>query len=888
MITKRLALFLLLFCLNFLTLQAQSTKAWTRWWWMGSAVSKAGIKAQLTAFQQAGIGGVEITPIYGVKGQEENFLPFLSPQYLEMLEYTTHLADSLGMGVDMVLGTGWPYGGPQVEPEHAAKRLEHQSFEVKAGETFDQVLNAQNPNSKLEAVVAYGQGDFYLNLGDKVQGDRLLWTADRDVKVYAVYEAKTGQKVKRAAPGGEGYTLDHYSRAAFTDYVVLYDEKLKASIRAIFNDSFEVYGADFTLGFFDVFEKLRGYDLKPYLNLLIEKVDSELANRVRSDYRETLGDLLKVEFDRPWTAWAHSKGFLTKLQAHGSPGNLLDLYASADIPECETFGSMPFDIPGLRREESDIRPGDADPMMLKFSSSAAHMTGKPLVSSETFTWLRDHFKTALSQTKPELEELFLSGINHIFLHGATYTDPQAEWPGWKFYASVNFSPQLSIWRDASALFNYIENCQRILQSGQPDNEIALYWPVYDNWAKYYEGNTFFQFKIHSLNEWLLETPFYRAGQKLMKEGYSLDFFSDEFLQGARVENGQIIFPGGSYQAVIVPEVAHMPIETLRKLLELKDSGGQVIFLGKPKSVPGHFDLEQRLTQLKKMNNAVEVSEDLLETLKAERIMAEMLVDSGLKFIRRKTEEGHSYFLVNHLAQYVDAFVPVNVKSDSYALFDPDTERTGLAQTRTVDGKTLVRIQLKAGKSLFIQTGKSGSTEKWVYWKASGTAKTISGPYQLSFLEGGPSIPAPQKLTELKSWTELNAEAEAFSGTAVYELSFDKPAGKSDAWLLQLPDVRESARIYLNDEYLGTLWANPFEIVLPELKDQDNRLRIEVTNLSANRIRALELSGKEWKIFHEINMVNKDYQPFDAKVWNPMPSGLIGELRIQGMNEDGVR
>lgn len=874
-------LFLLLF-LNFFTLHAQSTKAWTRWWWMGSAVSKSGIKAQLTAFHEAGIGGVEITPIYGVKGQEDNFLPFLSPEYLEMLEYTTHLADSLGMGVDMVLGTGWPYGGPQVEPEHAAKRLEHQAFELKAGETFDQVLSAQNPNSKLEAVLAYGQGDFFLDLSDKVQEDRLLWTADRDVKVYAVYEAKTGQKVKRAAPGGEGFTLDHYSRAAFVDYVVPYDEKLKAPIRAIFNDSFEVYGADFTPGFFDVFEKLRGYDLKPYLNLLIEKVDSELAKRVRSDYRETLGDLLKVEFDRPWTDWAHSKGFLTKLQAHGSPGNLLDLYATADIPECETFGSMPFDIPGLRREESDIRPGDADPMMLKFSSSAAHMTGKPLVSSETFTWLRDHFKTALSQTKPELEELFLSGINHIFLHGSTYTDPQAEWPGWKFYASVNFSPQLSFWRDAPALFNYVENCQLILQSGQPDNEIALYWPVYDNWAKYYEGNTFFQFKIHSLNEWLLETPFYRAGQKLMKEGYSLDFFSDEFLQGARVENGQIIFPGGSYQAVIVPEVAHMPIETLRKLLELKDSGGRVIFLGKPESVPGQFDLEQRLAQLEKLNNAVEVSEDLLESLKAERIMPEMLVESGLKFIRRKTAEGHSYYLVNHLSNDLDTFIPINVESVHFSLFDPDTGQAGVAETKEEGGKTFVRVQLKAGKALFVLTGQSGVGEGWKYWKPTGLAQIVKGPYQLSFIDGVPSLPSPESLTELRSWTELNAGTEAFSGTAAYEMSFDKPAGKADAWMLQLPDVRESARVYLNGKYLGTLWANPFEILLPELKEGNNLLRIEVTNLSANRIRALELSGKEWKIFHEINMVNKDYQPFDAKAWNPMPSGLIGEIRIQGM------
>jgi len=882
---KKPGVLLLFFYLSFLSVQAQSTKVWTRWWWMGSAVSKEGIKYQLEAFQQAGIGGVEITPIYGVKGQEANFLPFLSPQYLEMLAYTTSLADSLGMGVDMVLGTGWPYGGPQVEPQHAATRLEHQASDLKAGEAFDKSFTHKNPDAKLIAVLAYGDAGFYEDLSGKILENRLQWTPKQDVKLYAIYEGKTGQQVKRAAPGGEGFTLDHYSRAALADYIIPYDEKLKVPIRAIFNDSFELYEADFTPDFLSSFEKLRGYDLKPYLDLLIEKVDSDLANRVRSDYRETLGDLLKVEFNRPWTAWANGKGYQTKLQAHGSPGNLLDLYATADIPECETFGSMPFEIPGLRREESDIRPGDADPMMLKFSSSAAHMTGKPLVSSESFTWLRDHFKTALSQTKPELEELLLSGVNHLFLHGSTYTDPKATWPGWKFYAAVNFSPQMTIWKDAPALFKYIENCQQILQTGKPDNEIALYWPVYDNWAKYYAGSTFFQFKIHSLGEWLLDTPFYNTGVQLMKQGYSLDFFSDEFLQTARVEGENIAFSGGSYRAIVVPEVDYIPLETLAKLKELRDLGGSVIFLGKPKSVPGQSNLVQRSKQLEALNADLQVSANLFQSLEAAQIFPESLVKTGLKFIRRKTDTGHVYFLVNHLAKDVDTFIPLNVKSDRITLFDPETEKRGIAQVKTEAGRNWVRIQLKAGKSMFVETGVDEATDAWKYLKNFGDAQVIAGPYRLSFVEGGPTLPEPQTLPALTSWTGINQETEAFSGTAAYEVSFDKPAGKADAWLLQLPDVRESARVYLNGEYLGTLWANPFEILLPGLKDRGNELRIEVTNLSANRIRAMELAGEEWKIFYEINMVDKDYKPFDAKVWQPMPSGLIGEIRIQGLVED---
>ncbi|HEX9826157.1 MAG TPA: glycosyl hydrolase, partial [Flavobacteriaceae bacterium] len=526
------------------------TKPWTRWWWMGSAVDKPNIKASLIDFHKAGIGGVEITPIYGVKGQEDHFIDYLSPKWIDMLGYTITVADSLGMQVDMVLGTGWPYGGPQVTANHAATKLLVETYEVKKGETFNKEIVAKNDKNKdiaqLLNVLAYGSDSSYIDLTPNLKENHLEWKAtNTNYTIYAVFAGKTGQQVKRAAPGGNGFTLDHYSSEALFTYTEPFNKALKdfqGKLRAIFNDSYEVYGTDFTPLFFGEFESRRGYDLKPYLPQLLDNEDTEIGNRLKSDYRETISDLLLNKFDMPWTNWAHFKNFKTKLQAHGSPGNLIDLYASADIPECETFGSMPYDIPGFRRKQEDIREGDADPVMLKFSSSAAHISGKPLTSSETFTWLRDHFKTALSQCKPEVEDLLLNGINHVFLHGSTYSPKQAEWPGWKFYASVNFNATNTIWEDVPSLFSYIANCQSMLQSGKPDNETLLYWPIYDTWDKNFEGNLFFQFKIHSLDEWLHDTPFYNTTKKLMGNGYGVDFISDNFISQATFKDGLIVLP----------------------------------------------------------------------------------------------------------------------------------------------------------------------------------------------------------------------------------------------------------------------------------------------------------------------------------------------------------
>jgi hypothetical protein len=876
---------LIFLCFSFSTTSlAQTTKTWTRWWWMGSAVDKEGIKFHLEEFHRAGLGGVEIQPIYGVKGQEDKFLDFLSPEYLEMLNYTVKIADSLGMGVDMTLGTGWPYGGPQVEPEFAATKIEFDTIRAEKGQKIHHRFENKNPSAKLHSVLAYGNTGFFDDLTALVKNNTLDWVAAEDVTLYGIFEGKTAQLVKRAAPGGDGFTLDHYSRAALEDYLLPFQENLKAPIRAIFNDSFEVYGTDFTPDFFAQFEKRRGYDVKRFLPILLKKEDSELANRIRSDYRETIGELLKEEFNQPWTQWANTKSYITRLQAHGSPGNLLDLYASADIPEAETFGSMPFDIPGLRREAEDIRAGDADPIMLKFSSSAAHMTGKPLVSSETFTWLRDHFKTALSQTKPELEELFLTGVNHIFLHGSTYSSPEAAWPGWKFYASVNFSPQLNIWKDAPALFRYIENCQTLLQSGQPDNEIALYWPVYDVWAEYMKGDLVFKYNIHDLKIWLHHLPFYATGNELMKKGYSIDFFSDEFLKTAQVENGEIVFTGGSYKAIVIPELDLMPLATLNKLLELKATGGKVIFQSLPKSVPGFLDYEEKTKQLHLLTKNLTDQKDVTQALEQHGVFPESLIASGLKFIKRKLNDGHVYYLVNHTSTDFDGYLPINSLTNSVVLYDPITEISGKALVKADNNKNLVRLQLRAGESVFIRTDQVDSSKSWSYFESIGIPEKLKGPFALSFISGGPILPDPRLLDKLFSWTELGEKEEAFSGTAVYESVFDRPEGDADAWLLKLPDVRESARIWINGEFLGTCWANPFEIRIENLKETGNTIKIEVTNLSSNRIRAMELAGEEWKIFYEINMVDKDYKKFDATAWNPMPSGLIGEIKIQRLVE----
>jgi hypothetical protein len=124
-------------------------KPWTRWWWMGSAVDNKNLEIALKKYAAAGLGGVEITPIYGAVGYEKQYLQFLSPSWMNALHYTVSTASSLGMGVDMNTGTGWPFGGPQIKPENAATKLIVQQYQLAGGAQLKEQIKVKEAKQDL-------------------------------------------------------------------------------------------------------------------------------------------------------------------------------------------------------------------------------------------------------------------------------------------------------------------------------------------------------------------------------------------------------------------------------------------------------------------------------------------------------------------------------------------------------------------------------------------------------------------------------------------------------------------------------------------------------------------------------------------------------------------
>ena len=792
-------------------------KAGTRWWWLGSAVDKTNLQWNLSEYARAGIGAVEITPLYGVQGNDKNNIDFLSPRWMQALKDVQDISKPLGIEVDMNCGTGWPFGGPQVSLEQAACKAIFK----------DSIVNGKN--------------------------------------IYRVEIGRTKQKVKRAAPGGEGWVVDHFDREAVRHYLERFDKAFAESgvsyPHTFFNDSYEVYRANWTPSLFDEFQKRRGYDLRQHLPELLGDVDD--GNQVLADYRETLSDLLYENFTQQWVEWAHRHGVKVRNQAHGSPANLLDLYGAVDIPEIEGFGLSEFGIKGLRTDPGMTRKNFSDVSMLKYAPSAAHVMGKPLTSSETFTWLTEHFRTSLSQMKPDLDLMFTCGVNHVYFHGTCYSPKDDPWPGWKFYASIDMSPTNSIWRDAPYLMQYIERCQSFLQLGEPDNDFLVYLPVRDMWrirgprndddkqaSKNRRGgeDLLMQFDIHTMDE---KAPqFIRSILTIDSLGYDCDYISDRQLAKVRIENGMLVTEGGTrYRALIVPSGTTVD-ERLKALLTPLQA--YVIDGEKPQAMARYA--------------------------KAEAMKSEL----HLRAIRRKTTDSWHYFMANLTPNDVSSSVALTVPCKSATWYDPMTG--DITPAVITNGK--VCINLRSGESRILKTSATSNDSSTNPTSLTcstnfSEALPITGPWTLTFTEEAPKVDQTFKLDKLQTWETLSPEAAITMGTGVYTTTFRLTKQQArQHWMLDLGDVRESARVYLNGRFLGCAWAVPFVLDCRDaLQKGKNELRIEVTNLPANRIADLDRKGVKWRKMNEINVVDINYKKTTYEGWTPVKSGLNSEVRL---------
>jgi hypothetical protein len=936
------------------TAPPETGKPMTRWWWFGGAVTPEEITRELTFMKQAGLRGAEIQPVYPVAMDDPSRgirnLNYFSEEFTAVLRHAVREARRLSLQLDFTLGSGWPYGGPFIPTSLAARRLRVLSQDVVGPKDYswdltphltgdDRIVGVVatpvRENAVLDAArsrVLADQPKPELSQGVRRASFVRARIEDGTWRLMVFLDSPTGQLVKRPTIGTEGPVLDHHSREATALFLRAAGDRVMNALgsegappfHSVFCDSLEVYGADWTRDFLAEFEKRRGYDLAPYLPALFHDA-GELTPPGRHDSHLTLSELNLDYFFAPLVAWAEARGMKARIQAHGAPGDVMQAYGRAHVPEGE-----------------NIFLGDRYQVNLRhrrLASSAAHLYGKPLASSETYTWLRTPlFVTTLEQMKPATDAVLLDGLNHIVNHGYSYSPPEAGEPGWSFYASTEANHTNTWWRHYPHLARYIQRTCALLQTGVAVNPVAVYLPMGDLYSQFGAGGLHIDVEA----EGLLDAGLLMG---LRHAGYDFDMIHDHALADlARVEAGELRAGTARYKVVIVPSARFMPPESAARLAELVRAGGHVIFVERlPEGAAGLHEREARSAQVCRQLDGLSVVADRAAALarleavlqpdfqivepSAEGADARKAAVENVGFVHRRLGACDYYFVANVSRHTQDLRVRFAASHRAPERFDPETGEVfsplvydyvthgGRTSTEvelhlepfescfvvfgTASARPLLtrtgwpgRLELQAKGGTAVATGLAAGNGEHSFVGPRGNVHRVvvsdlpppmalAGPWTLTLGKG-----TPLTLDALRSWTELPA-AQGFSGWGRYETDFEAPDLPPDVeWLIDLGAVHETAEVSLNGASLGAAWKGLRRVACgPALRPGRNQLRIEVANLwihdvarrPAPDLAALEETyGVRWGRYGE---VKPEAIP---------PAGLLGPVRLLPLRKVTVR
>ncbi len=767
------------------------SRPWLRWRWSAAGDAPVDPTPILKEISEAGFGGVEIVPI----GRADGIWP--GPGWVERCQLTASACAELGLGFDLSPQIGEVPAAPDDFDLTRERALAPIMTTVTGG-----LVELDLPEGNLEVLGAWpGQGA-PVDLFDFVDPEslQLRWEAPPGTwRIFGAIHEAVSDRIDPFSPAATVERLSHF------DERFLYGDAPLPRARSL--ERTRPTAGDWSPALLPGFARLRGYDLREHLPVLLGDDTPGAVERVLSDYRETLDDL-RYETLLAWHEHTRNQGSLSRSLLAGDPGHPLDVHAVADIP-----GTL-----------VDIADGEAPPVTARFAASAAHLTYKPIVQGS----LRTDRQLTPRQLKATADRLWLAGANQLILDGRGTSEVAAP-----------LDPGTGLWRHIEAFTAYVDRCQSVLQTGAPDPDLLLYFPSHD-----------FHVERGGLPDdpvlrerWLEPTGFHRAATALDEGGVGFDIVGDRLLRQAVVADGEIILGGLSYAGIVLPEVRRLPETTATFLLDLARSGARIGILGEwPRDVPGVPSPDIRrgtlIGAIQGMpDSSVAESHDPLELAGLLGVTPEPMAGHGLRFVRRSHAEGHHYFVVHTGDRPLDEWVPLATPAASVRLLDPRfPERTGFTGVRPDDGRATVRLQLEPGETRILRTYREEQIAD-ALWKELANDRapvSIAGTWNLEFLEGGPELPSPVATPVLGSWKTLADPAAAgFTGVARYSIEFQLPEADGVRWLLDLGRVFHTAEIHLNGSPAGTAFAPPHRFdVGALLKPGTNTLSIHVSNLLA--------------------------------------------------------
>ncbi|MDX2024623.1 MAG: glycosyl hydrolase [Deltaproteobacteria bacterium] len=900
-------------------------RPFVRWWWNGGRVNEREILRELDVMNAAGIGGVEINTIAMPEGAtpqslaQSPALEWLGDEWTKMVRAASDGAKARGMTADLIVGSGWPFGGRFLAVEEQTQRVLLVKREIIGPRVLDLSVDelGQAPmqsgrRSRDESAPSRRQ----LAMVRLLPTDAMAatFTAGHDLTpsvadgririnvpqgrhaIYAVFRDWGFTHVKLGAPGADGPVVNHFDAQAVRKYLDHMAAKLSPAfggrlgnkLRALFIDSLELDHANWADDLFAEFQQRRGYDLAPYLPFVLDAdvPDADSAffrtvRRARYDFARTLVELFETRFVGTFVRFCEEQGVLARVQAYGRETHPLHGGMQVHLPEGETW---------LWHDEANqTRIKVESTSVNKYVSSAAHLTGKARVSFEAMTNAVPVFRETLANFKEGLDLSLLAGLNHPVIHGFNYTPLEAGFPGWvRFGCYLN---ERTPWWPAFPRFSdYAARLGTVLRASMAHAQVAILAPRADEWAR-----------LGLLYQPFPEQRFpwyqYSMASAVQNVGYGSDFVSERILQNATFAGGRINFGPQSYGLLVIQNAESLELPTVKAVLAYAKAGGRVLFVGQvPSHAPGlgpDLQNDGGVAQLIKEVMASDHVKVVPEPREADGlpglvawsqqhlpptgVTPAAVIDAPVAHvsqIHHDSPSGDVFFFANTSTEQ-DAALKVAFPTTQGTPWRWDPQ-TGERTPYPAGNPQALPITLQPQQSLLLVFEKSaprlaeGGVERLsTAYPAPGEPiklrplTTLDGPWQASFHPANKGAPFARVMTKLLDLSKQSDDRDlaTFAGTVTYTQGFTLPA--TGPMVLDLGEVNSVSSVSVNGVDLGTQWYGHHRYnISPALKVGGNTVTITVHTVLANMMKNMKdnASAQHWAFW-----------------FKPIPAGLVGPV-----------
>lgn len=901
-------------------------RPFVRWWWNGNKVEKQELIRELRLLKEAGIGGVEINPVKFPTDTDDmgvDSLQWLSAEWIDMLKVCFDEARRLGMICDLIVGSGWPFGGESLQMEDRGQvmvigvvklngpmQYETSLFSLlkEADPAIGHAYSGRIPHLIDLKLVPDPVSDIEQVIDLSVETGKDFFTIDIPKGAHALYalvRVDSFGGVINGAPGATGPALNHLNVDSINKYLNRMSDSIQkrigplaGNIRALFTDSMELEGANWAIDMGDYFEKRNRYDVIPYLAYTMYKTGNmgnvtdyeygakmgddfkDMIDRMRYDVEVTKAEMFLERFCKTYVDWCRNLGVQARAQAYGRGFFPLESSMLYDIPEGESWTTnwLQHRI-GEEMSTEDYRRGRAYTMINKYVSSAGHLTGKRLISAEEMTNTYRMFNMTLEFLKIGCDQNAIAGITHSVFHGFNYSPPDAPFPGWIRYGA--YYNERNNWWPYFKYFNiYRARVSGLLQQADMYADIAILTPVADMWTTMGMQNEPFPSEINVPYQSLL-------WEAMHKTGNGTDYVSEPIINKSRVEKGWLCYNRRKYKALFLIEVESIQSETLAKLYDFILSGGRVFCIEKyPHKSLGWHEHEKRDKEVEKWINKIKSMPDSFVLLKKPEDndfiswypaiqekyhltpFVSIMKPNPYVMINRyiRDDDSEFFFLINshmHESHQTEINFPKFVTKGKYPwIWD------------LIEGKrSRINLQKDGSFSLYLGPAESkmivfDKTEKGEWWTplsvcGNGTRKLEGWDVEFRHsIDNTVENEHMYVLEDLKDTKHIN-----FTGTVIYRKAIN--LSNSRNMVLNLGKVWGIADVKVNGKDCGVTWHGDRLYDLKEiLQEGQNSIEVHIITTMGNYMQTLEN--------------NKIAQRWTNRPGRPQPKqsmGLVGPVSI---------